>query len=107
MRLLLGLSLFLLSIVLPAKALSDDYSSEWKAVDEHLENQRPKSALEIVQKIYDKAIANHNEQQIIKSASYRIGLTARQEENSEIILVSELKQEISHTTSPLSRSLFE
>ncbi len=107
MRLFLAFALLLITLQHPLQSAQDDYSSEWKTVDEHLEKQRPKSALEIVLKINEKARIARNEQQIIKSTSYRIGLQAQLEENSELLIASELKREISKTVSPLSRSLFE
>lgn len=107
MRLHLSSLIFILCLLLPATAFADNYSSNWKAVEEHLKNQRPKSALEIVQKIYDQARADRNDQQIIKSTSYKIGLAAQLDENGELILVNEMKDEISHSASPLSRALFE
>ncbi|MBS1536505.1 MAG: hypothetical protein JST20_02000 [Bacteroidetes bacterium] len=106
MRQFLSLLLLFVIITTTVYATSDNYTSQWKTVEEHLEKQRPKSALEIVESIYKKARKERNEEQIIKSASYRIGLSAQLTENSELELVRELKQEISNTSSPLSLSVY-
>lgn len=58
-----------------------DYKKEWKSVY-MLENQgKPRSAIEVVDKIYKQAKSDQNEPQMLKALEYGIRLSARFEED--------------------------
>ncbi|MFN8359093.1 MAG: alpha-2-macroglobulin family protein [Candidatus Kapaibacterium sp.] len=100
-------TLLFLFLLVPRLSAADDYATQWKAVEAHLEKQRPKSALEIVQKIYTQAKKERNEQQIIKSTLTKLRLQADGVENSELILYQEITKEIPTAATPLVRSMLQ
>ncbi len=111
------LSLLLL-ITVPAfflaSALSDGYSShviwstfmngnydeQWKAVDKALDEGLPKTALEMVEKIYSRAKSENNQPQIVKAAAYRVALLSVTNEEDEVVLVRDLEKEIAAADQP-------
>ncbi|MBK9248136.1 MAG: hypothetical protein IPM69_08510 [Ignavibacteria bacterium] len=108
MRIQSALLIFIISLLLvPRLSAADDYATQWKAVDAHLEKQRQKSALEIVQKIYTQAKKERNEQQIIKSTLTKLRLQADGVENSELYLSQEITKEIPTAATPLVRSMLQ
>ena len=76
------------------------YEKEWKTVDSLDRLGLPKSALEIVEKIYKKAKNEKNNDQILKSVFYRMKYVNASEENAFSILLHDIEQEISESTFP-------
>ncbi len=63
---------------------SNKYIKEWKVVDAFLEQSKPKSALEVVEKIYASALSENNSPQIIKALFNIVSIKSQFEENAEI-----------------------
>lgn len=76
------------------------YESEWKKVDSLESNGLPKSALEIVNIIYESAIKDSNHQQYIKSLLYIMKYKNSREEDAYENLIKDLKIEISKAKFP-------
>ena len=77
------------------------YASEWTKVDSALAKGLPKSALAIVEKIFVRAHAEKNDQQIIKSVAYRVALRAEAGDEQEKVLVADLLTEIAGAGQPV------
>ncbi|MDH7516356.1 MAG: alpha-2-macroglobulin family protein, partial [Bacteroidota bacterium] len=82
------------------------YAEQWKRVEEALQKGLPKSALEIVEAIYKRARKEGMEVQIIKAASYRVGLRAELSDAGDSLLIADLQEEIA-SSSPPARSIFQ
>ena len=80
--------------------LIDDYKQEWKKVDSLISLGLPKSALEYVDIIYDRAKNEENAPNYIKAIVYKMKLQGS-EENSEINVIKFLKNEIEITAFPV------
>ena len=59
----------------------DDYKELWKEVDAFYAKGQPKSALEIVEKIYNQAKADNNGDQLIKSSIYKMKMKQQYEDS--------------------------
>ncbi|MEI6435510.1 MAG: MG2 domain-containing protein, partial [Bacteroidota bacterium] len=86
---------------LPAYQLT----SLWSAVDSLIALGQPRSALEIVEKIYQSAKSEKNDPQIIKSIIYRIRLNAEFQENFLEKSIADLKKEIAVAGQPAKQIL--
>jgi len=79
------------------------YEKEWKKVDELMNKQLPKSALQEVKKIYDlakKAQGAAHEAQVIKALVYMSNLQDELRENNRILSISEIEKEINLSKEP-------
>lgn len=73
---------------------NNDYTKEWKEI-ENLENDGlPKSALEKVNLIYQKAKKDKNTPQIVKSLIYRVKYTSQLEEDGMVLAIANIQEEI-------------
>ncbi len=84
-------------IVLPH---GNDYKKEWAKVDSLDNKGLPKSALEVVKTIYQKAKAEKNTNQIIKSVIYTIKYNTYLVEDDYVIALSELNKMALELESP-------
>ncbi|MFN8359094.1 MAG: alpha-2-macroglobulin family protein [Candidatus Kapaibacterium sp.] len=106
MRIITIFILIVLSSTLIGYAADFDYPAQWKEVEElRIKDQNFKAA-KLVKTIYAAARLERNEQQIIKSASYRIGWEKEINEKGDVQLVQNLRLEIDSAISPLSRAIF-
>ena len=72
---------------------NNDYTKEWKEI-EKLENEGlPKSALEKVNLIYQKAKADDNTPQIVKSLIHRVKYTSQLEEDGMVVAIADIQEE--------------
>ncbi|MFZ1728597.1 MAG: alpha-2-macroglobulin family protein [Bacteroidota bacterium] len=85
--------------------MKGDYEEQWKAVDKALNEGLPKSALEMVEKIYDRAKKENIQPQIVKSIAYRVALMAVTNEEDEVILIRDLEKEIAAAEQPVKAVL--
>ncbi len=69
-HLLIGL-LFLLSINMIAQTSNNKYEAEWKQIEAYEQKDLPQSAIQVVNTILEKAIANKNNTQVIKALIYK------------------------------------
>ncbi len=77
-----------------------NYQNDWKKVTEFDKKQLPKSSLEIVNTIYNKAKKANNTNQITKALIYKAKYVLVLEENAELTIINELKSEISTSKFP-------
>ena len=108
------ISLLVCSVILAAfsfSALQNDdrwlqikpgekFEKEWKKVDEFEKKGLPKSALEIVNDIYEKSKKSNNTEQYIKSLIYKMKFINAVEENSFEILIGDMNTEITKAKFP-------
>ena len=96
---LLIFTLFALPIGTP------DYGGLWQEVDEHTRNGKPKSALEVVQKIHDQAIKEGNSPQLVKAVIHEIKFQAEFEEESLVASIIRLEDEAKTVPEPTQQIL--
>ena len=77
------------------------YEEQWKEVDRALDEGLPKTALELVEKIYARAKKEDNQPNTIKAISYRVALRAVTNEEDEVLLIRDLESEISEAEQPV------
>ena len=85
---------------LNAQKPMDDYTTQWKKVDELQKKGSTKSALAEVEKIYSTAKKNNNDPQIIKSLLYKITLKRNIEEDASVKSIDSLEYEIATAKEP-------
>ena len=81
------------------------YDHQWKQVDSLSNLGLPKSALVIVNKIYDQAKKEKNDPQYIKAVIYRLKLKADYRENAITASIREVKAEIKGSREPARQIL--
>ncbi len=84
-----------------APVFFDDYQKDWKVVDSLISYGLPKSALEIVEKIYSKAKNENNPPNLIKSIIYRARLKINIQEDSYETNIKDLTEEINNSSFPV------
>ena len=77
-----------------------DFSERWESVEKLTKNGQPRSALVIVDEIYDAAKKDNNTPQIIKSLIYRVSLQSRFEEDHIINSISTFTKRLETASSP-------
>lgn len=82
----------------------DKYEKLWAKVEQYEKDALPKSALETVEEIYDLAIEEQNDKQIIKATIYRMKYTNILEEEGYAKSIDKLESEIPTLSGP-SKSL--
>lgn len=85
--------------------MAGPYDQLWKKADSLMNKGLPKSALEIVVKIYQKAKAENNPAQLVKSLLYEIKLKADYQENYLENAISDLNKELKSAGEPLKQVL--
>ncbi len=83
----------------------ENYNSLWEQVQKFENDNLPKSALKIVNTIYNKAEKNNNSPQIIKSLLYKSKLSLTLEENAQLKIVNQFKQHINKSSFPTKNVL--
>ena len=68
----------------------DDYDNLWKQVEKHNKDGLPKSALEVVNTIFDKANAEQNVNQLIKASIHKLKYNQYLEEESYVSAIASL-----------------
>ena len=76
------------------------YEKEWKTVDSLNQKGLPKSALEVVEKIYEKAKTDRNNDQILKAIIHRMKYVNASEEKAFVKLLSDVDKEIAESVFP-------
>ncbi len=82
------------------------YKKEWKTVDSLDRLGLPKSALEVVEKIYKLAKADKNNDQIIKAIMYRMKYISASEENAFERLLIDIDTDIIESSLPNKHVLY-
>ncbi|MFD2932178.1 alpha-2-macroglobulin family protein [Spirosoma flavum] len=97
------LSVFFVLIALAASAQNrsqPEYTRDWKRADSLATKGLPKSALEIVNRIYKEAKAAHNYPQVAKAAMHRMIFRSYSDENAYVELVKSIRTDIVDTPEP-------
>src|ERR1035437_2813989 len=97
---------FFCSSILYAQKAKDDYTTQWKKIDDLISKGLTKSALTEVDKIYNTAKKNSNDPQIIKALLFKITLKQNIEEDASAKSIDTLEREISSSKEP-ARSILE
>ncbi|CAA6810803.1 MAG: FIG00652507: hypothetical protein [uncultured Sulfurovum sp.] len=82
----------------PLFLFSFNYTAQWKQVETFDQQQLPKSALEKVNLIYDKAKEEQNTVQFIRATIYKKNYATILEEKSDVSAINVLKKAISEST---------
>mgnify|MGYP000427513662 CR=1 FL=1 len=83
--------LFLFSITINAQ---DSYKNLWQKVNKKEVEYLPKSALKIVEIIYDKAKKEENTSQLIKTLFYKSKFSLTLEEDAQLKVINSFKKHI-------------
>ncbi|WP_417799981.1 alpha-2-macroglobulin family protein [Tenacibaculum sp.] len=83
----------------------ENYTNLWEKVHKFEAENLPKSALKIVNTIYDKAEKNNNAPQVIKALFYKSKYTLTLEENAQLKIINEFKQQINQHNFPTKNVL--
>ncbi|MDX8553180.1 MG2 domain-containing protein [Tenacibaculum sp. 1B UA] len=83
----------------------ENYTNLWEKVHKFEAENLPKSALKIVNIIYDKAEKSNNAPQIIKSLFYKSKYALTLEENAQLKIINEFKQQINQHNFPTKNVL--
>ncbi|MES2730326.1 MAG: MG2 domain-containing protein, partial [Bacteroidota bacterium] len=78
------------------------YDHYWKQVDSLQQQGLPKSALEIVNKLHEKAKSEKNPGQLVKAVIHRLKFTAYTEEDAFVLSLIDLKKEAIKADYPAS-----
>ena len=78
----------------------DNYEKTWEKVDSLVEKRLPKSALKIVEEIYEKAKKENNSPQFIKAVLYRMSLQSDFQEDFLVETIIDIKDEIEKSGEP-------
>jgi len=84
----------------------DDCKEQWQIVQKFESQGLPKSALEEVEKIYKKAKRTKNSPQLIKTLFYKSKYALTLEEDAQLNIINDLKNEISTAKFP-SKNILE
>jgi len=83
----------------------DDYNAAWKTVDSLEQQGLTRSALEVVEEIYNAAKKDNNQPQFIKSVFYKLKYGNYIEEDSHVKIVNDVKAEIDASQFPANAIL--
>ena len=96
----------LLTIVTGAQSNKfDSFKKEWTEVEQFEVKGLPKSALEVVEKIYKNAKKKKNHPQIVKSLLYKSKFSLALEEDAQLKVINQLRGEIATSTFPTTNIL--
>ena len=83
-----------------AQQLFNNYTKQWKQVEDLTKKGLTKSALDVTIKIYETAKKDNNDPQIIKALLYRITLGRNLEENANVKSMALVEKEIQSANQP-------
>ncbi|WP_271782896.1 alpha-2-macroglobulin family protein [Aquimarina algiphila] len=78
----------------------NDYQNDWKKVKAFDQQGLPKSAVELVEAIYSNAKKENNDNQVIKALIHKAKYMLTLEENAQLTIIKDLKNEISQSVFP-------
>ena len=101
MKHLLIILFFLTTLAASAqKTPNGAFSNDWKRADSLAKKGLPKSALEIVNRIYTRAKATRNNPQLVKAAMYRLAYQPYTTEDTYAEVIELLRRDVAATPSP-------
>jgi len=87
------------------KIIMNEYSSEWKKVEQLDEENLPKSAKEEADKILQQAIAEKNTPQVIKALIFKNKYEIAINSDNNVLIFSDLEKLVGQTASPSDKAL--
>ncbi|WP_233195882.1 alpha-2-macroglobulin [Aquimarina sp. MAR_2010_214] len=78
----------------------NNYQDDWKKVETFNQKGLPKSALEVVEAIYNNAKKENNDNQVIKALLHKAKYMFTLEENAQLTIIKDLKSEINDSKFP-------
>ncbi|MDY0780106.1 alpha-2-macroglobulin family protein [Tenacibaculum sp. IB213877] len=99
-------TLFLLMILFSTTVKAqNNYPDLWEKVHKFELDNLPKSALQVVEEIYQKAEKEHNAPQLIKTLFYKSKFSLILEEGAQLKIINEFKKQIAESKFPTNRVL--
>jgi len=95
----------LLLILLSLSSTAQNYGGWWQEVDQYTNEGRPKSALEVVQKIHVQAVKDGNGPQLVKAVIHEIKFQSEFEEESLVASIIRLEEEAKTAPEPTKQIL--
>ena len=89
------------SLLLNSQPDTFDYKTLWQQVATFNKNRLPKSALKVINKIYEQAKANKNAGEFIKSLIHKMRYIQEVEEDTFVKVQKELNQELKASDFPI------
>lgn len=83
----------------------ENYKNLWNEVQEFEKDNLPKSALKVVNNIYAKAEATKNSPQIIKALFYKSKFSLTLEEDAQLKIINQFKEQIDKSSFPTKNIL--
>lgn len=83
----------------------DNFDNLWKKVEQFDKDNLPQSALNVVETIYNKAEKSNNASQVIKSLIYKSKYTLILEEDAQLKIINQFKQQINKSKFPTKNML--
>lgn len=99
------LFLFAFLAVLSMNSEAQNYGGWWQEVDQFTRDGRPKSALEVVQKIHNQAVKDANGPQLVKAVIHEIKFQSEFEEESLVASITRLEDEAKTAPEPTKQIL--
>lgn len=99
---LLFCSLSISAFSQPHMNFNNTYDTDWKKVDELINQDLPKSAREQVEKIYQAASGSNNQTQMLKAQIYFLRLNNQDNEQADSLNIAKAESEIKKTPFPLN-----
>ena len=84
----------------------EDYAAEWKKIDDFTNKGLPKSAQELVDKIYNETKQSKNAAQFVKAVLCKIKLKSNYEEDYQVKNINDIEAEIKTATFPVKPVLY-
>ncbi|WP_261975585.1 alpha-2-macroglobulin [Olleya sp. ITB9] len=98
-------TLLMILLFATSHAQNNNYSNLWHQVETHEINGLPKSAIKIVDNIYNKAVAENNTDQRIKVLLFKSKFALLLEEDAQLSVVNNFKNEINNSQAPTKNVL--
>ncbi len=98
-------SILLLILFSTSVNAQENYKDLWGKVHQFELDNLPKSALKVVETIYEKAEKSNNSPQIIKSLFYKSKYSLTLEEDAQLKIINQFKQQIDQSSFPTKNVL--
>ena len=103
---LISVIIFIMLFINNLNATDDKYKKLWKEVEDMENKGLPKSALEKTEKIYNLAVTDKNEQQVIKSLIYKMKYNSQLDEK-DIVTTIEKTQKLAENSQGVTKSFMQ
>ncbi len=96
----------LFSIMTRAQSKPERFETNWKRADSLADAGLPKSALEVVDKIYNRAKSTQNYPQMVKAIVHKMGYLTNNDQDAFVGVIDDLRQEIKSSPAPTASVLY-